>query len=73
MSRTSKDLVLIVFDRSPRSRRFRIVNFSIIGSAGKCREFLKIGNDVVHAESCLLRNGFRIDFESSNVLLFVRR
>ncbi|MDN4075276.1 hypothetical protein [Fictibacillus terranigra] len=67
------DVVVIVFERVPTSRRFQITDFAIIGSAGPCREFLRRGEDVVHAESCLLRQNFRIVFDSSNVLLFVRR
>ncbi|SCC14537.1 hypothetical protein GA0061096_2621 [Fictibacillus enclensis] len=73
MAPRPKDIVVIVFESIPRSRRFRIADFSIIGSAGPCREFLRKGEDIVHVESCLLRNGFRVVFESSNVLLFVRR
>ncbi|MCK6258956.1 hypothetical protein M1K46_03115 [Fictibacillus sp. WQ 8-8] len=72
MSPRTNDVVLIVFESVPRTRRFRISDFAIIGSAGRCKEFLKIGEDVVHAESCLLRNNFRVVFESSNILLFVR-
>ncbi|MDN4073313.1 MULTISPECIES: hypothetical protein [Fictibacillus] len=73
MSPRTRDVVVIVFESASTTRRFRIVDFAVIGSAGPCREFLRRGEDVVHAESCLLRNNFRIVFESSNVLLFIRR
>ncbi|SFD36675.1 hypothetical protein SAMN05428981_10181 [Bacillus sp. OV194] len=73
MSPRPKDVVIIVFESVPRTRRFRIFDFAIIGSAGPCREFLKKGADVVHAESCLLRNNFQVVFENSNILLFVRK
>ncbi len=65
-STTSPDVVTIRFIDN------RITGVCIIGSANPCDQFLRVGSTLIPAIHCLLRNGFVIITERSNVLVLRR-